>query len=415
MTQCIDVSRLGSVVCGIVSPGNVKRGDKRTTPLPPRVEPKRRRRGAEHGLGQAISACSMDLPPGHAADGHRRAGTGLDNAEGDWIKPWERRPDWEYLPHLDGRGGGATPAGTPVASGQQGNHPPLHVDGSFGDRHRCNVDTISADGAAHEIRGRVSPLGARVRDMLDGCAQTVDDAGIRGHSQVPGPTGNPRLSRAQERLNAKNTHLARSLADHAERVTRRNMAGDRPAGASAAARLEALRRRVTARFGTGVAMDAQVPVEDEYRGAAVVAGRGDGQLLGGDDGTRERGGDAMQASNCSLIEGTNGQGGEAHTESQVTLRMAAASSGARGDAQSVASDAGNRCLGDEQVHGAGGRDSIEEYKIHYGAEVEEEGCGGQPSPQSTRDAASAAAAAADAWHARGPPGAADGASRLSAR
>ncbi len=54
-------------------------------------------------------------------------------------------------------------------------------------------------------------------------------------------------------------------------------------------------------------------------------------------------------------------------------------------------------------------------KIHHGEEVEAVGRRARPSHRTTRDAASTAAAAADAWHARERPRAADGESRLSAR
>ncbi len=53
-----------------------------------------------------------------------------------------------------------------------------------------------------------------------------------------------RLMRAQRRLDERNARLAISLGDHAERVARRDEAGDRPRAATARERLEALRRRI---------------------------------------------------------------------------------------------------------------------------------------------------------------------------
>ncbi len=64
---------------------------------------------------------------------------------------------------------------------------------------------------------------------------------------VPGPMDDKGRRRAQERLQARNSHLATSLADHAERVAKRSLAGDRIEEEPAAARLEALRRRIAAR------------------------------------------------------------------------------------------------------------------------------------------------------------------------
>ncbi len=57
---------------------------------------------------------------------------------------------------------------------------------------------------------------------------------------------------AQLRLDQSHAHLAISLGDHAERVAKKDRRGDRVQGATAAQRLEALRRRVEARASSDV-------------------------------------------------------------------------------------------------------------------------------------------------------------------
>ncbi len=386
--------------------GREKRGDKRDSLPPPRAEQKRRRRGAGQGLGRTSSASGLGPIPAHADDRQQRASPASHSAEGDWFKPWERRPDWEYLPHLDDRGGGAPTAGAQIALGDMALHSPRRVEGALGHRECSIADATSADAGAGEIRGRDLPPGTR--------GQAVDSTEIRGQRHLPGPTAEAGVARAQERLNAKNVHLARSLADHAERVNRRSIAGDRPVGPSAAARLEALRRRVAERLGAKANMETQERGEAVHGGAAEVAAERSGKLVG-DDGARECDGETGRTSTSSRIVDTNRRSGGAAAEGLGSMRRAAASSGTCGNAESVAKDSGNRCLGDECELGAGVRDSIEEYKIHQGAEVEAHGRGARPSTLATVDTATAAAAAADAWHACERPRAADGVDRLSAR
>ncbi len=142
------------------------------------------------------------------------------------------------------------------------------------------------DGQQGPIRGRGAAPG-RVGETRGSSAagpvaeSRMRDATIRGHGGVPGPvTGNERMeamcdergaradgaaqlaatgrgasdqraaaeeerrARAQRRLDARNAGLATSLKDHAERVAKRNQAGDRPAYATAKERVAALRRRI---------------------------------------------------------------------------------------------------------------------------------------------------------------------------
>ncbi len=64
---------------------------------------------------------------------------------------------------------------------------------------------------------------------------------------MPGTAGGDALSRARRRLAARNSLLEQSLADHAERVDRRNRDGDRAQQPTAAERMAALRRRLVER------------------------------------------------------------------------------------------------------------------------------------------------------------------------
>ncbi len=103
-------------------------------------------------------------------------------------------------------------------------------------------------------------------------------ASIRGHPEVPGAWGaakntaevggagdkaQAKASKEQRRLDARNAHLATSLGAHAERVLKRDAAGDRPSVPSPAERLAALRRRIA---GRGLADNgAAIGVEEDSR------------------------------------------------------------------------------------------------------------------------------------------------------
>ncbi len=273
--QCANDSRV------IESPERMERAPKRSAPLPPHAEPKRPRREVERALGKVRGTRRGSHPPERAAGGQMQAGAGHEEADEGWTMPWQRRPDWEYLPHLGEREdpleGGANQSTAPYEEGQSapsvthnsdgiasvsdpaGGDPSLddqlpHEDGPTGTRRRGSIGAMHDNGAVDEIRGRDSPPGAINRGPSDGRARADDDPeirGIRGHSSVPGPTADIGRSRAQQRLSAKNAHLARSLADHAERVAKRDLMGDRPLGASAAERMAALRRRISARRCAG--------------------------------------------------------------------------------------------------------------------------------------------------------------------
>jgi hypothetical protein len=189
--------------------------------------------------------------------------------------PWQRPPSWLYLPHLmedhpglseaadaslksdeDGAGtvktdeGGcctttvmaphavaafAAPGSMELAASATGHHP-------------------SSGSSPNEIRGRSTSLGHR------GGARANEpmDHGSEGHVRRirgPGPglgqgAGGGRRRSAEDRLAAANSHLWRSLEDHADRVAKRKAAEARDGGRpcetmlSAAERMVALRRRI---------------------------------------------------------------------------------------------------------------------------------------------------------------------------
>ncbi len=285
--------------------------------------------------------------------------------------PWQRRPSWEYLPHLNERQepmrerdeheAGQREQRRPAPSAARGadnaevacrreeddlprGDQPIGEEDLAHVRRRDSTNAERAtgaaapeaqgpgDGAMGQIRGRGLSPGATSSGLM--AADTQADSGprIRGHGSVPGSGGDARAARAQQTLNARNAHLARSLADHAERVAKRNACGDRPAGPSAMDRMNALRRRIAAR-------------RDDRSGLQS------GELAG----------DALL-----------------------------------GVARQDGDGAGNQCRSSGEVQGGGS--SIEEGKIHLGAAVEGEACAGASAASATAGSAMAAAAAADAWH-----------------
>ncbi len=64
---------------------------------------------------------------------------------------------------------------------------------------------------------------------------------------MPGTERRDAVSRARQRLDAQHSLITQSLADHAERVNRRERNGDRAPQPTAAERMAALRRRLAER------------------------------------------------------------------------------------------------------------------------------------------------------------------------
>lgn len=109
---------------------------------------------------------------------------------------------------------------------------------SSGERH------TSADD---RIRGHSCMPGAEYDESATGLRadSSSSAASIRGPPEGPGPTVGARVSREQQRLDKLNAGLARSFADHAERVARkRERAGGGVRPPTAAERMAAIRRRL---------------------------------------------------------------------------------------------------------------------------------------------------------------------------
>ncbi len=118
--------------------------------------------------------------------------------------------------------------------------------------------------AAAGIRGRGHPPGAIVDKPSAG-------------SQCDTPRGDGQ-SRAEERLAARHANISISLANHAERVRRRDEQGDRPQQRSAAERMDALRRRLAQRTRGGGSASDRVSGDVQRPGDAPHV---DGDATGG--------------------------------------------------------------------------------------------------------------------------------------
>ncbi len=238
------------------------------------------------------------------------AGAGARPQRRGPLEIWERPPAWLYLPHLGLLGhGNAIERGDELADedmqdgfvvddagARQGTRARSddQADGAARDHQAAEGSPRAGPGGGglHEpIRGRAATPGREVGagDAATTASAAVDRvrgaAEIRGRGSAPGPAlgsvrGSnleyargavaeeeaevmaPRIGgaarrtaaeeerriRAQLRLDARNAGLARSLQDHAERVKKRSLAGDRPAQATARERVEALRRRIGEKF-----------------------------------------------------------------------------------------------------------------------------------------------------------------------
>ncbi len=248
---------------------------------------------------------------------------------------WSRPPSWLYLPSQGVLGNG-------VDISDMDLHAPSNIGGggigAAADADMRRTDNEAAqpaptwtrdDPAGEEagivthleagdargqgrIRGRGAAPGKRggAHSAVD-AAQTLGGHGrgvapIRGHSEVPGPRGNgagtadtddadaknvARAWKAQRRLDAKNAHLAASLHAHAERVLKRDAAGDRPSAPSPAERLAALRRRIAGKTlgGGGGGFGAEEVVRNEKQQAIDTAGDATPETGGSSQGSQAMG------------------------------------------------------------------------------------------------------------------------------
>ncbi len=179
--------------------------------------------------------------------------------EARYIMPWERPPAWLYpRPDVELASGDRNLAvewpriggsAVPVAIG--GDASPARAEGE-----PAAGGEVLGQMADGEIRGHSEVPGAASSCDAEGALGEVVRAGsvrIRGPADGLGPKADGVRRRQQERLEARNAHIARSLEDHAERVERkRRMCTDDAERMTPRERLAALRRRVTQKnLGTG--------------------------------------------------------------------------------------------------------------------------------------------------------------------
>ncbi len=259
----------------------------------------------QHGQGGSPPARlgSCDRGP-HADDADRRR-------RDEPLEAWRRPPAWLYLPHL-GLCGHGTDFGHAemqgVAGGLRGD-----AQGSEGDEReetsrptagpgevgRCDgalapaacvgpgderqLAQISGRGAAPGcgIRGRADALGRPEGNSGIESAENIEGRPARGAARRSAQVGRAedqragteegRKARAQDRLDARNAGIAASLKDHADRVAKRDLAGDRRICASAGERIAAVRRRVEAK--TQRQREQLAELSDHGGGSLQAAGR----------------------------------------------------------------------------------------------------------------------------------------------
>jgi hypothetical protein len=232
-----------------------------------------REEGALAASVTAHNAADIDQIAGSSDAPGSREAAATDTAQTDAECPGRRGIEIRGQAILPGASGGHAAGGRGSSEARprvEGAAPPNVA----GDSNAAG-DIVDVDGAAtsrqRQIRGRVTAPGQadRAHPVATATSRPVEAhhraAAIRGHNSVPGArraagvTGQraqenhegAAMSEAQRRLNVRNAHLAASLRSHAERVSKRDAAGDRPSTPTPADRLAALRRRVAGRYVAG--------------------------------------------------------------------------------------------------------------------------------------------------------------------
>ncbi len=201
-------------------------------------------RAAAAELGRPREAGGAAALPGWSG-GHRevqqraargqtqdRHGSAAHTARHIWMEP----PAWMYLPHL-GCGTGDIHQRDQQADDDQTEEQRLHASGG----------ASSSGAAAAAIRGRGQAPGS------DGRSDEPLGAGaIRGRRTAPGANRARRsTSTAAATSRLRDEAMARYFADIAERAAKRRQSEAVDSAPSPRQRIEALRRRITARAGTG--------------------------------------------------------------------------------------------------------------------------------------------------------------------
>ncbi len=180
---------------------------------------------------------------------------------------------------------------------------------------------VDPDKPLQGIRGRGQPPGPARASQ----ATTASGSGEHRLAQIRGPVNGPGTrdartrQREQERLEARNSHLQQSLADHAERVRKRRSESQPAEGTpSAKERLEAIRRRLAERRHVNAANEQQ---GDFGGGADAEPAMHEGRMRG------------EQAPHHTVSSGDVGQ------RQQLAARGPAAAAPANADAAAAASRA----------------------------------------------------------------------------
>ncbi len=186
----------------------------------------------------------------------------------------------------------------------------------------CNSNDSPPTRPRPPVHGQRQRRGARDECMgSQGDTEDVGQGARRGPTAGEGdggrsarmnqarePRGHRTASSAQSRLDARNSRLAISLADHAERVARRDEEGSRPAQTAAAERLAALRRRIAERqavgAGGGSAAGGRVAGGGSGRAGNASADDTGGRGVGG---TATWSGGEPEAGNASTLEEDRGR------------------------------------------------------------------------------------------------------------
>jgi hypothetical protein len=187
---------------------------------------------------------------------------------------WMRRPTWMYLPsqtsplndfqakasgsgtrddadgaggELDRRESGHAAVGASPGAAASGSY--HGVDGDHGQAQPIG-DSMENEDGGNGIRGHRCKLGAtRAQPVTGGGTGAArGDDQTRGPTDGPGALGPAVMCREQRRLDRLNANLARSFADHAERVERKRARGEcDEQRLTATERLAAIRRRLRGR------------------------------------------------------------------------------------------------------------------------------------------------------------------------
>ncbi len=220
----------------------LERALQRAAPPPARADRRGDQRGADGGPAELPRPRRSRRPRdqrGHDGAESTREDIGeADEALAEWINRWGREPSWMYLPHLREGGSDIAKDEADAASMAEGGS----VTGGGGGGGATSV-------AVHAIKGRGHSPGPRdSNDATSGSAAGLGaSAADQGHARRPGPGDVQKRSGAKARTSELEAWLQRAKAAQAELGAKRGGEAMRGSQPSAAERMAALRRRISAR------------------------------------------------------------------------------------------------------------------------------------------------------------------------